>query len=353
MARPLAIANWLWVTALLVFAMVVIGGITRLTDSGLSITEWKPFIGALPPLSDAAWAEEFRKYQQIPEYIEINGPAGMTLAEFKYIYFWEWLHRLWGRLIGVVFALPLAWFWMKQAIPKGYKGRLLALLALGALQASIGWWMVKSGLVLRTDVSHFRLATHLLTALFILGGLTWTALDLHRHAAGSERPAGMTGFALVALAIVFIQLLFGAWVAGLNAGLVSDTWPLMEGGLVPNLNWDAGWGQLLVNDPAMLHFVHRWWAWVAAAVLIILARRVRPLDRRISIALSAALGAQILLGIATVMTGVNITLAVLHQAVGALLLVSVTWALHRIGWPEKHAASNMSGDQPMAAQPAE
>ncbi|MEM1132412.1 MAG: COX15/CtaA family protein [Pseudomonadota bacterium] len=332
--RPIAIANWLWGVALLVFAMVVVGGITRLTESGLSITEWKPVTGALPPLSDAAWSEEFRKYQQIPEYTEINGPAGMTLADFKFIYFWEWVHRLLGRLVGVAFALPLLWFWIKNAIPQGYKGRLLALLALGGLQGTIGWWMVESGLTLRTDVSHFRLSVHLLNALFILGGIAWTALDLHRHAKGLSRPVHMTGFGLAVVAILFVQLLFGAWVAGLNAGLVSDTWPLMENKLLPNLNWDVGLGQLLVNDPTMIHFVHRWWAFVAVAALVWLARKVRHSDRRISLAVHTAFGTQVLLGIATVMTGVNITLAVLHQAVGALVVLTTVWAVHRIGWPE-------------------
>ncbi|WOE76700.1 COX15/CtaA family protein [Alterisphingorhabdus coralli] len=341
-ARPAAIANWLWAVALLVFAMVVVGGITRLTESGLSITEWKPVTGALPPLSDAAWAEEFSKYQQIPEYIEINGPAGMTLADFKFIYFWEWVHRLLGRLVGVAFVLPLLWFWVKNAIPQGYKGRLLALLALGALQGTIGWWMVESGLSERTDVSHFRLAVHLLNALFILGGLAWTALDLHRHAKGLTRPARMTGLGLGVIAILFVQLLFGAWVAGLNAGLVSDTWPLMEGSLVPALNWDIGLGQLLVNDPTMIHFIHRWWAWIAVAALTLLGRKVRPLDRRVSIALFSTFGIQVLLGIATVLTQVNITMAVLHQAVGALLVLATVWAVHRIGWPADQ--SLMAGD---------
>ena len=186
--RPLSIARWLLFAAALVFAMVVIGGITRLTESGLSITEWKPITGALPPLGEAAWLEVFAKYQQTPEYQQIN--RGMSLAEFKFIFFWEYLHRLLGRLIGLAFALPLAWFAWRRAIPRGYGPRLVALLALGGLQGAIGWWMVKSGLVLRTDVSHFRLAVHLLTALFIIAGLVWTALDLKDLAHdGAARPA--------------------------------------------------------------------------------------------------------------------------------------------------------------------
>jgi cytochrome c oxidase assembly protein subunit 15 len=207
-SRPQALITWLMSVAVLVFAIVVVGGITRLTESGLSITEWKPITGTLPPLNEASWLSEFEKYKQIPEYTEINGPAGMTLAEFKFIYFWEWVHRLLGRVIGLAFALPLAWFWIKQAIPSGYKLRLLALLALGGLQGTIGWWMVSSGLSARTDVSHYRLAVHLLTALTILGGLVWTALDLKELTKNpSAKPARITGFTGSILAILFIQLL--------------------------------------------------------------------------------------------------------------------------------------------------
>ena len=223
-SRPIAISNWLYSVAFLVFIMVVVGGITRLTESGLSITEWKPITGALPPLSEADWLSEFTKYQQIPEYREISGPAGMTLADFKFIYFWEWVHRLLGRLIGVAFALPLLWFAVKRAIPSGYAMRLVALLALGGLQGTIGWWMVSSGLSERTDVSHFRLAVHLLTALFILGGLVWTALDLRQLARGNDQPARLTGLGVAVLAVLLVQLLFGAYTAGLNAGYVANTW---------------------------------------------------------------------------------------------------------------------------------
>ena len=333
-ARPDALINWLLFAAALVFAMVVVGGITRLTESGLSITEWKPITGALPPLSDSAWAAEFEKYKQIPEYTQINGPAGMTLAEFKFIYFWEWVHRLLGRVVGLAFALPLVWFWMKRAIPAGYKRRLVALMALGGLQGAIGWWMVSSGLSARTDVSHYRLAVHLLTALFILGGLIWTALDLKILARNpAAKPAKLTGFSSIVLAILFVQLLFGAWVAGLNAGYVSNSWPLMNDRFYPD-GVDMAKGAIfaLVNDPFLTHFVHRWWAWVAVIALIMLARRTRAAGvRPASIAIHSAFGVQILLGIATVMTGVNIIVAVLHQAVGALVVASTVWGAHVIG----------------------
>jgi heme a synthase len=186
-ARPLALVRWLWVVAVLVVLIVAVGGVTRLTESGLSITEWKPVTGAIPPLSDAQWQAEFDRYRQIPQYTEVNGPAGMTLADYKFIYFWEWVHRLLARLIGLAFALPLAWFWVKRQIPAGYKPRLLALLALGGLQGAVGWWMVSSGLTQDVKVSHFRLAAHLLVALVTLGGITWTALDLSAVARGEPR----------------------------------------------------------------------------------------------------------------------------------------------------------------------
>ena len=334
MSRPAALITWLMCVAALVFAMVVVGGITRLTESGLSITEWKPITGALPPLNEASWLSEFEKYKQIPEYTQISGPAGMTLAEFKFIYFWEWIHRLLGRVIGLAFALPLAWFWVKKAIPVGYKPRLLALLALGALQGTIGWWMVSSGLSARTDVSHYRLALHLLTALTILGGLVWTALDLHALAKDPlARPAKMTGYATIVLIFLFIQLLFGAWVAGLNAGYVANTWPLMNDRFYPEgVDTTQGVFFALVNDPYLTHFVHRWWAWVAVAALLLLARRVKKAGvRRASVAIHSTYGIQIILGIATVMTGVNIVLAVLHQAVGALVVASAVWGAHVLG----------------------
>lgn len=329
-ARPLALARWLFSVALLVFLMVVVGGITRLTESGLSITEWKPITGAIPPLSDAAWQAEFEKYRQIPEYQLIN--KGMSLDDFKFIYFWEWIHRQLGRLIGLAFALPLAWFALRRAIPEGYGWRLVALLALGGFQGAIGWWMVASGLVDRTDVSHLRLAAHLLTALFILAGLIWTALDLMAlRRSARARPARLTGFGVLVALILFLQLLVGAWVAGLNAGYAATDWPLMNGTVFPHsVNWQGL--STFVNDPFLTHFVHRWWAWVVVLALVILARRVRRLGHRaISVAIHSAFGIQILLGIAVVMTGMNITLAVLHQAVGALVVASTAWGIHALG----------------------
>ncbi len=332
-ARPLLLARWLLVVAVLVFIMVVVGGITRLTESGLSITEWKPVSGAIPPLSAADWQQAFDLYRATPEFREINGPAGMDLAAFQYIYFWEWLHRLLGRVVGIAFALPLLWFAVKRQIPRGYGWRLVALLLLGASQGALGWYMVQSGLVNRTDVSHFRLSAHLLTALFILAGLVWTALDLRQLAnTGEHRPARLTGLSIGVIAVLFVQLLLGAWVAGLDAGSIASDWPLMQGHLVPaGIDTARGPGFALTHDPYLIHFLHRWWAWVAVVALVVLARRVKPLDRRASIAIHSAFGVQILLGIATVMSGMAIWLAASHQAVGALLVAATAWGAHVVG----------------------
>ena len=333
--RPLAISNWLFSVAALVFLMVVVGGITRLTESGLSITEWKPVTGAVPPLTHADWQHAFDLYKQTPEYLEINGPAGMTLAQFKFIFFWEWLHRLIGRLIGIAFALPLLWFAAKRSIPQGYGWKLVGLLVLGGLQGALGWYMVMSGLVERTDVSHFRLSAHLLLAFAIMGALIWVALDLRLLAkTGEDRPARRTLAAAAAIAVLFVQILFGAWVAGLNAGSVASDWPTMQGRLFPEgVDWSKGLLFALTHDPFLIHFFHRWWAWVTVAALVIFARRVRPREggRPASIAIHSAFGTQIVLGILTVITGVAIWLAVLHQAVGALVVASTAWGAHVLG----------------------
>lgn len=328
-ARPAALARWLWVVAGLIVLMVIVGGITRLTESGLSITEWKPVTGAIPPLSEAQWEAEFARYRQIGEYQQVTGPAGMTLADYKFIYFWEWAHRLLGRIIGLAFALPLAWFWARRAIPAGYKLPLLGLLALGGLQGVFGWFMVRSGLNQEmTSVSHFWLSIHLLTALVTLAAITWVALDMRRLAAGHAPRARMTGFGWAAAAVLFIQLMLGAWVAGLDAGHASDSWPLMQGRLVPEYDDSRGLLYAATHDPFLLHFLHRWWAFAVLGVLIVLARRVRSHDRRASVAVHSAVGTQILLGIATVLTGVALWIAVAHQGVGALLVMAVVWCLH-------------------------
>ncbi len=337
-AHPLALARWLMLIAALIVAIVVVGGITRLTESGVSITEWNVVSGTLPPLTEAAWQAEFAKYRQTPQFLRINGPAGMTLATYKFIFFWEWVHRLLARGIGAVFALPLAWFWLRGAIPPGYRLRLIALLALGGLQGAVGWWMVSSGIVHDVKVSHFRLAAHLLVALTTLAGVVWTLLDLRSHARGLP-PARLRPLAALALAALAIQLLFGAWLAGLRAGVVAgagwfnpDAWPLMQGQIWPaGIDGSGGALAALGHDPYLVHFIHRWWAWVVVAVMVVLARRVRATSRAAAGALHGVTGTQVLLGIATVWSGVWLPLAVLHQATGALLVIAAAVAAHTLG----------------------
>lgn len=320
-AAPRAVAGWLFGVAALVFAMVVVGGITRLTESGLSIVRWDVVSGTLPPLTDAAWQAEFAAYQQSSQYQLMN--RGMSLDEFKAIFFWEYVHRLLGRLIGLAFALPLAWFWLKGRIPAGYKPRLLALLALGALQGTIGWWMVSSGLVGRTEVAHTRLAVHLTTALTIIAGLLWTALDL--TAGKSKAPPARWVLPLAAL--LTVQIVWGAFTAGLRAGHASNTWPLMAGQLVPDGLSLALAG--LTADPFTVHFLHRSLAIaVALATLLVAAHIWQRGARPQAAALAAAVSAQFVLGVATVLSGVALPLGVAHQGMAALLVASTVWAAH-------------------------
>ena len=330
--RPAALARWLWAVALLVIIVVGVGGITRLTESGLSITEWRPVSGVIPPMTEAGWIAEFEKYKQIPEYREIN--LGMTLAGFKAIFFWEWLHRILGRVVGMALVVPLIWFAWRRAIPAGYGWRLAALAALVGLQGAIGWWMVASGLEYRVDVSHFRLATHLLTALFLLAGLVWTARDLRALADNpAAHPARLTGPAIGIVLILFVQLLLGAWVAGLNAGYVASSWPLMNDHFVPEgIDWAGGAWLALTNDPFLIHFLHRWWSWVAALALLLLARSLSRRGARTEAGLLVAVvAAQMLLGIWTVVSGVSMWVAVMHQVMGAILVAIAAGALHRVG----------------------
>jgi cytochrome c oxidase assembly protein subunit 15 len=330
--RPAALSRWLRAVALLVIMVVAVGGITRLTESGLSITEWKPVSGVLPPLTEAGWQAEFEKYKQIPEYREIN--AGMSLAAFKGIFFWEWLHRILGRLVGIALLVPLAFFAWRRAIPAGYGARLLGLAAGVGLQGAIGWWMVASGLVDRTDVSHFRLSLHLLTALFLLAALVWTARDfaLMARDPAAVRPR-LTGVAWAVIAILFVQLLLGAWVAGLNAGYIASTWPSMNDHFVPEgIDWTRGAWFAFTNDPFLIHFLHRWWSWAAAIALLLLARTLgRRGARTGALLLTLVVAAQMTLGILTVVTGVSMWIAVLHQVTGAILVATTAASLHRLG----------------------
>ncbi|GGI76726.1 heme A synthase [Polymorphobacter multimanifer] len=333
-AAPAAVAGWLLGVAGLVFAMVVVGGITRLTESGLSIVRWDVVSGTLPPLTDAAWAAEFAAYRQSSQYQLMN--SGMSLAAFKGIFFWEYVHRLLGRVIGLAFALPLAWFWLRGRIPAGYKPRLLALLALGALQGTIGWWMVSSGLVGRTEVAHTRLAVHLGTALTIMAGLIWTALDLTRTARSTTpRPHR---WVIPFAAVLAVQIVWGAFTAGLRAGHASDTWPQMAGALVPP-GLAGGWAGLTA-DPFTVHFIHRSLALaVAAAALLVAVRLWQAGARPQAAALAVTISAQFALGVATVLSGVALPLGVAHQACGALLVAATVWAAH---WSVQKPVSSRS-----------
>jgi len=325
------LSNLLLFVAVLIFGMVVIGGITRLTESGLSITEWKPISGAIPPLTHADWVRAFDLYRQTPQYREVAGPAGMTLSGFKFIFFWEWAHRLLGRVLGLVFFAGVGWYAVRRQIPKGYGWRLAALFILGGLQGAVGWFMVMSGLEGRTEVSPYRLSAHLLFALFLFSALIWTALDLRQ---ADRKPARLTGWGALALITLFIQLMLGAWVAGFRAGYVSNTWPDMNGSFVPEgIDWSHGVLFAMTHDPFLLHFIHRWWAWVVVAVLVLFARKVRRVDgaRSASIAIHTAFGTQIILGILTVLSGIALWLAVLHQANGALLVAATVWGAHELG----------------------
>ena len=249
---------WLGALALLIVAMILVGGATRLTDSGLSITEWKPVTGAIPPMSDSAWQEAFDAYQKIPEYLELK--RGMSLDEFKTIYWWEWGHRFLGRLIGVAFLVPFLAFWFAGYIPRALLPRLLGLFALGGLQGALGWYMVKSGLVARVDVSQYRLTAHLGLAVAILGYTLWLIFDLGRESEGATRSgtSAAAWAAGVVLALIYLQILAGGLVAGIDAGFGYNTWPLINGAFVPSgLSEASPWYLNLFENPLTVQFDHR------------------------------------------------------------------------------------------------
>lgn len=323
------IAFWLLFCCAMMFLMVVIGGITRLTESGLSITEWQPITGVLPPLNEGAWHEAFDKYKAIPQYRAIH--PSMGLGEFKEIYFWEYLHRLWGRLIGVVFALPFLYFLLRGRVARPLVPRLLVLLLLGGLQGALGWFMVQSGLAGRIEVSQYRLAAHLLAAVLIYGAMLWVALDLlwPRLTPG---PLPVRRAARGVVALVLLTLTAGAFVAGLRAGYIDNTFPLMDGGLVPpDYGQLAPWYRNFFENAAAAQFDHRLLAeltWVAAVALWLWAWRFEMV-RSTRLALHLLLGVatlQVGLGIATLVLVVPLPLAVLHQA-GAMLLLTVALVL--------------------------
>jgi cytochrome c oxidase assembly protein subunit 15 len=329
-ARP--VVGWLILTAAMIFAMAVIGAITRLTESGLSMVEWRPLIGALPPLSEADWQTLFDEYRRTPEFQKVN--AWMGLADFKSIFWWEYIHRLWGRLIGVVFAVPLVWFWWRGQLAGWLKPWLLGMLALGALQGAVGWWMVASGLVDDPHVSHFRLALHLGLAVAIYG-LALMLVERLMPAPRFLAPAWLrcAGAALVAFA--FLVILSGALVAGLDAGLVYNTFPLMGGEWVPPEVRLAADAPALLSTPAAVQFVHRWLATLLAVTILAVwglsqQEPLAPAQRRPLGLLAAMALIQVGLGISTLLLVVPIGLAAAHQA-GALVLFGLAvWSFGRM-----------------------
>lgn len=327
--RDRAVAIWLFGVAALVFAMVVIGGITRLTGSGLSITEWKPIMGAVPPMTQADWMEAFRKYQEIPQYREVN--AGMSLAEFQGIFWWEWIHRQLGRFIGVAFALPFMVFLLLRRLPRRLLWRCAVLLGLGALQGLIGWWMVSSGLSERVDVAPERLATHLGLALLIFAGLIWTGLEAWFGEEPSRSPVGWSRGAALLLGAVFLQCLLGGLVAGGKAGLVYTDWPMMSGAVFPPVDWGQG-GLAFLHDQALVQFNHRLVAYgllIGAVAYAVQAWRWRLAEGlgAAAFVLAGVICVQAAIGVLTLIHAVPIGLGVLHQAGAAVVLAVATWNL--------------------------
>lgn len=318
MSKPLSI--WLFVSAFMVFAMAIIGAITRLTESGLSMVEWRPLIGAIPPLTEAEWTRVFDIYKQTPEFIKKN--SWMELGDFKQIFFWEWFHRFWGRLIGLVYALPLIFFLVRGMVPKSYHLKLVIGLLLGGAQAVMGWYMVQSGLIDDPYVSHYRLAAHLGLAFIIFNYLLWLALDLWPHgydptalpATHSLKRQGWLTFGLL-----FITITWGAFVAGKDAGMIYNSWPLMDGNAFPPSGFDP------LNDHGWVQFTHRWLAAITVIGVLLYVRRGWKEFNRAHFTfglVGLTVISQFVMGISTLLSQVNITYAATHQA-GAFILTGL------------------------------
>jgi cytochrome c oxidase assembly protein subunit 15 len=319
------IGIWLLSGCFLIFCMVVIGGITRLTGSGLSITEWKPIMGSIPPLNNADWEIAFQKYKQIPQFQQVN--YDFTLEDFKTIFFWEYFHRLIGRLIGIVFIVPFLWFFFKGMFDKKTLTKVLFLFFLGGLQGFLGWFMVKSGLSERTSVSHFRLAIHLFTAFLTFAFTLYFALELLKKKETSTYNKKLFNLIRVILVVASVQLVYGAFVAGMHAGKIYNTYPLMNGKFFPEgaLAINPVWLNIFENQ-GTVQFIHRWLA--ALLVILTFALFFQTLKNKIKdsrktgvLFLVIAIGIQFLLGVFTLLSGVNFTLAILHQA-GAFFVFS-------------------------------
>jgi cytochrome c oxidase assembly protein subunit 15 len=329
-----AVRIWLYVIAALVFLMVVVGGATRLTDSGLSITEWKPIHGAIPPLSAEAWTEEFEKYKQIPEYEKVN--KGMSLEEFKFIFWWEWGHRQLGRFIGLAFFIPMLFFWLTGRLTNEIKPRVLILFFLGGLQGAVGWWMVASGLSERVDVSQYRLASHLIMASFIFAALIWVARGYREK---DEKPECVSAdrhwWTMLPLWIfVMLQIFLGALVAGTHAGKTYNTWPLMDGSFIPDQLYDGSPAWLSAfEDHMTIQFNHRMLAYVILVTAVLALFRLfkdsfASALRSWTIVLAGLIVAQVLVGVLTLLLVVPLSLALIHQ-VGAIIVLACATVMLR------------------------
>lgn len=333
--RPLR--RWMWVGAALTAGTLIVGGITRLTESGLSIVDWAPIVGSIPPLNDADWQEAFSRYQQYPEYVKIR--PDMTLSEFKSIYFWEYLHRMLGRLIGMAFLIPFIFFWIRGYLTGPMFRRVGLLFALGGMQGLMGWYMVSSGLVDRPDVSQYRLAAHLLLAITIFSSCLWIGndlLDRRRHQLSRASRTFMTRTLLVVGALLMTQIFWGALVAGLNAGFILNTFPLMNGSLLPPQGWSRD--PLLINlfeNLATVQWMHRLLATVlliSGITLLVVIRRDPALAefRRWGAVLAAMIAIQYGLGVLTLLSHVRIAIGVTHQLVALAIVGVLLTFLHEI-----------------------
>jgi cytochrome c oxidase assembly protein subunit 15 len=334
---------WLGFVLVALFALILVGGATRLTDSGLSITQWKPIHGVIPPLSFEEWQEEFELYKRIPEYQQVN--SGMTLEAFKTIFWWEWAHRLIARSIGLIFALPLAFFWVTGRVEDRLKLPLLGILTLGGVQGFIGWWMVSSGLAERTDVSQYRLAVHLTIACIIFASTLWVMRAVTPHQESPARHSASARMAMIVAILALFQIYLGALVAGLDAGFSYNTWPLMDGALIPgNLFIQLPWWINLFENPKTVQFVHRCGAYLLLAVA--LYHMVRTLGElpgtahaRRSVILFLLICVQAAIGIATLLTQVHLHTALTHQA-GAIVVLGFAvahWRGFKGAYPLKTA----------------
>ncbi|HCR85699.1 MAG TPA: heme A synthase [Alphaproteobacteria bacterium] len=325
----------------MVFMMVVVGGLTRLTESGLSMTRWHPIKQAIPPLNNIEWDAEFSHYKQSPEYKKKN--FGMNLQEFKKIFYWEWAHRVLGKIVGIVFLLPLLYFLFTKKIKKNEAQKFIGLFFLGGLQGLIGWWMVKSGLVDQPDVSHIRLATHLGLALIIFSLLLYTGFSYYLE---PQKVKNHSLYCLVFFVylILFIQIIYGALLAGLNGGLIYNTWPNMNENFIAPEAFDNGFNSI-INDISTIQVIHRWWAFLVVGVILILYLKTKIIIyelneeaktiRRFRIASKALLHTtilQIILGILTLVNQAPIPLASLHQIVAVILLVFITYFIRVSRW---------------------